>query len=123
VSPSRLRRNGFNRNVAHDIPYFAPPLASANETIRRERRPTIPHPRARADVTMTPLDGLACLQHRRQQGRDLRTADIEQGEVRRRAHGSDDIDGRSNRQQRQDAYRKPRREAGFELARRCVPAG
>ena len=31
VSPSRHHRNGFNRNVAHDIPYFAPPLASANE--------------------------------------------------------------------------------------------
>ena len=31
VSPSRHHRNGFNRNVAHDIPYFAPRLASANE--------------------------------------------------------------------------------------------
>ena len=31
VSPSRHHRTGFNRNVAHDIPYFAPPLAAPME--------------------------------------------------------------------------------------------
>ena len=31
VSPSRHHRNGFNRNVAHDIPCFVPALGSAND--------------------------------------------------------------------------------------------
>jgi hypothetical protein len=33
ANPSRHRQNGFNRNVAHDIPYFGPALPSDNETI------------------------------------------------------------------------------------------
>ena len=50
------------------------------------------------------LDGLAGLQHRRQQAHDFRTAGVEQGEVRRGAHGFNDIGGRSNRQQRPDFF-------------------
>jgi hypothetical protein len=41
VSPSRHRRNGFNRNAAHDIPYFAPPRASANDRISTSDYPAL----------------------------------------------------------------------------------
>jgi hypothetical protein len=55
VSPSRHRRSGFNRNGAHDIPYFALPRASANERwfhlalFRHSRWPSSRHaPEARS---------------------------------------------------------------------------
>ena len=66
VSPSRHHRNGFNRNVAHDIPYFVPALGSANDLRRhstsRYNTPALaPHSKGRLILCTVPGSIPNCL--------------------------------------------------------------
>ena len=61
ANPSRRHRTGFDRNVAHDIPYFAPPRASANEG-------TSPRPFG-ATIRSFEIGGPNCHERGRRRGR------------------------------------------------------